>query len=367
MAEAAARVCRMFGLPGRGERTLFCMRIVAVCGALALAAATAHAQLKETITVARVLVDVRVTDYYGKPVQGLEPEDFAVRIGGKAASVESVTWIDEDGSAPPIEEADTVEPLIEPREDERRRGRLLVAFIQTDWARNNFRVVGQMNVRKYVNEFIESLQPEDRVAVFSFDSHLKFRRDFTNDKDDIRAAVEESLYIDYPPPPPLVPNPSLTRRLDRDEMKRAASSERALLLVANALMPIEGPKTLLLIGWGLGRLSGGVVRMTPDWKATRRALDAARVTIFSLDFAAADAHDLAVGLENAAVETGGFYASTFRFPQIAFDRLKRTMSGHYELELRVPEGLKPGAHELTIRMPKHSALYILAPSSVVSR
>lgn len=343
------------------------MRIVAVCSALALAL-TAHAQLQETITVARVLVDVRVTDYHGKPIEGLQPEDFHVRIGGKRANVESVTWVDDDGGAPLPEESDTVEPLIEPREENRRRrGRLIVAFVQTDWARNNFRVVGQMNFRKYANELVESLQPEDRVAVFSFDSYLKFRRDFTNDKDDIRAAIAESLYIDHPGPPPLVPNPALARRLDRAEMKRAASSERALLLVANALMPIEGPKTMLLIGWGLGRLEGGVVRMTPDWKATRRALDAARVTIFSLDFAAADGHDLAVGLETAAEETGGFYASTFRFPQLAIDRLKKTLSGHYELELRVPEGLKPGPHELTIRMPQHSALYILAPTSVTTR
>jgi VWFA-related protein len=346
------------------------MRILAVCGALALALAvgtTGHAQLQETITVARVLVDVRVTDYHGRPIEGLAAEDFKVRIGGKLTTVESVTWVDEHGGAPLPEESDSVEALIEPREEERRRGRLVVVFVQTDWARNNFRVVGQMNFRKYANELIESLQPEDRVAVFSFDSHLKFRRDFTSDKDAVRAAIAESLFIDFPPPPPAVPNPSLARRLERDAMKRAASSERALLLVANALTPIEGPKTMLLIGWGLGRLEGGTVRMTPEWKATRRALDAARVTIFALDVAAADGHDLAFGLETAAEETGGFYASTFRFPQIAIDRLKRTMSGHYELELRVPEGLKPGPHELSIRMPRHSAVHILAPSSVVSR
>jgi len=55
----------------------------------------ALAQYEETITVARILIDVRVTDMAGNPVMNLTAEDFDVRLGGKSAKVESVTWVSE--------------------------------------------------------------------------------------------------------------------------------------------------------------------------------------------------------------------------------------------------------------------------------
>ena len=42
----------------------------------------------------------------------------------------------------------------------------------------------------------------------------------------------------------------------------------------------------------------------------RRALTAARATVFSLDMTVADTHSVAYGLQRIAEETGGFYASS---------------------------------------------------------
>ncbi|HEX2062177.1 MAG TPA: VWA domain-containing protein [Thermoanaerobaculia bacterium] len=332
--------------------------------ALMLAAALMAQQYEETITVSRVLVDVRVTDHQGNAITGLTPADFHVRIGGKPATIESLEWLDDTGGAAAAPAAE--ESRAEARPASRPRGRLFVVFVQTDFARNNFRLVGQMHFNRYADEFIASLAPEDRVAVFSFDSHLKFRRDFTSDKEDLGKALREALLIDRPPPPPAVPSPSLAPRLDREAMRRVTTSEDALLLVANALSPIDGPKQLLLIGWGLGRYSRGTVWMLPEWKATRAALDAARVTIFSLDTAWADYHDLELGLQSAARETGGFYAKTYKFAGAAVERLQRTLAGHYELELRVPQELKPGTHRLDVRV-KRRGITVLAPSTVIAR
>ena len=84
------------------------------------------------------------------------------------------------------------------------------------------------------------------------------------------------------------------------------------------------------------------------------------------DTTAADGHDLAFGLATAAVQTGGYYASTYRFVHAAVARLERTLSGRYELELRVPPTLKPGAYALTFRVKRRGAV-ILAPTTVVVR
>ena len=106
--------------------------------------------------------------------------------------------------------------------------------------------------------------------------------------------------------------------------------------------------------------------MKRDWKAARYALDAARVSIFALDTSYADYHDLELGLQAAAAETGGFYAKTHLFPGIAVERLQRTLSGHYELTLRAAESLRPDTHALDVRVKRRGAR-VLAPMSVVIR
>lgn len=341
------------------------MRTLAIgCAISLLAAASAFAQFGETITVSRVLVDVRVTNTRGVPLRDLTPDDFIVKIGDADSRVESVMFIDEttngiDEPAPIPDETGQTQP-------DPRRGRLFIVFVQTDFARNASRVSGQMHFNRYAGHFVESLQPDDRVAVFSFDSHLKFRLDFTSDKEIVANAIYRSLRIDEPPPPPIVHSPALAPRLDRDTMKRVVSSEAALLLIGNALIPIQGPKNLLLLGWGLGERTPMGVEMRREWTAPRRALDAARVTLFAFDTSVADYHDLEIGLQTAARQTGGFYAKTHVFPEIGLERLERTLTARYELELRVPASLKPGTHDLDIRV-KRRGTTVLAPSSIVAR
>lgn len=233
-------------------------------------AVAALGQYRETITVQRIFVDVRITDDFGEPIFGLTPDDFEVRVGDTLASVESATWVDVTTGTRIAARADGAEPVIEHAADDAPRGRLFVVFVQTDFGRNGVRVSGHMNFRKRAEEFIASLEPEDRVAVFSFDSHLKFRLDFTSDKEQVNEAIRQSLRIDHPPPP-VVHSPALASRLDREEMKRAANSETALHLVANALNPIDGPKNLVLMGWGLGEKIGRMVMMKWESKITHAA------------------------------------------------------------------------------------------------
>src|SRR5579872_599197 len=241
---------------------------------------------QEKIVVERILVDARVTDLKGNPVLGLTPADFEVRIDGKAASVASVDWIPETAAARALADID------QPKQVEVNtsmdvpapQGRLFIFFFQTDFARNVSRVAGQMEILQRIDDFLDFLEPEDRVAVLSFDSHLKFRLDFSDDKHQIAAAMLDALLINEPNPPPIVPMPSLRRLLDPAAMKKAATSEEALLLVGNALQPIPGPKSLILFGWGLGQLMGGEVWMGRAYVPARTALEAARVSVFSLDF-----------------------------------------------------------------------------------
>jgi VWFA-related protein len=330
---------------------------------LAVLAFPAAAQFRESITVARALIDVRVTDFDGDAMSDLTADDFEVTIGGKKAEILSATWIEDTGQP---DNPTTSQPDNPDRPTARSPGRLFIYFIQTDFARASERIRGQMHFFLYAEEMVEMLEPEDRVAVFSFDSHLKFRLDFTSDKEAILDATRAALLIDHPSSPPIVPAPSLASRLDRQEMKRAADSESALLILGNALRNIPGPKSMILMGWGLGELTLVGVRMKPKYKIARNALDAARVTIFALDTTFADYHSLEAGLGQAAEDTGGFYAKTHNFPKHAITRLRRTLAGHYELELRRPNALKPGTHALNVRVKRRGAV-VLAPNTWMDR
>jgi len=322
---------------------------------------------QESITVERIIVDARVTDAAGDPITGLTAADFKVKIDGKLSRIESLEWIPENAAARELAEVEKAPAEVNTGMDiPPPQGRLLVFFIQTDFSRVAMRAGGQMKAMAVIDDLLDGLDEDDRVAVVSFDSHLKFRLDFTSDKRQIKDAMEASMLIDEPPPPPVVPMPSIARRLDPQAMKNASSDEKALLIVANALNPIPGPKSLILLGWGLGRYTSQGVRMTPDYGPARIALESARVSVFSLDITLADSHTLSAGLGKVAGDTGGFYASMNTFPQIALDRLKRTLAGHYELEVRKPETSVKGYHSIEVTTIKRGAV-VMARTSYVDR
>ncbi|HYR29253.1 MAG TPA: hypothetical protein VEU30_12360, partial [Thermoanaerobaculia bacterium] len=156
------------------------MRRLAALLAL-LISPTLLAQYGETLTVERILLDVRVTNFSGEAVMGLETGDFEVTIGGRKTDVLSVTWVDESGGQQLLDEDD--QPAAQPAPDnpptgqpanpkpQLPAGRLFVYFIQTDFGREWTRVRGQMGFMRHAERLVEMLGPNDRVAVFSFDSH----------------------------------------------------------------------------------------------------------------------------------------------------------------------------------------------------
>jgi VWFA-related protein len=318
----------------------------------------------EQITVERILVDARVTDFGGEPITDLKLDEFEVRIDGRIAKIESAEWIPETiaaRAAAGIDEEEYRRPQVI-GDVPAPQGRLFIYFIQTDFARNASRTAGQMQFLPYAEKMIDALEEGDRVAVLSFDSHLKFRLDFSDRKGDIMNEVRNALMVNEPRVPPAVPSPSLARRLDAEEMKRCTSSDEAFILLANALRHVPGPKSMILFGWGLGIRSGRMVHMHKKYPIAKYALDTARVTVFALDMSIADYHDLEIGLKKAAADTGGFYQKTHIFPQIAVNRLERTLSGHYELEVRKPELEKLGTHTIDVRVKRRGAT-VMARSS----
>ncbi len=305
---------------------------------------------REEARVDRVILDAFVTDKRGDAMPGLAAADFRVIVDGKSLSLESAEWLSaESPEVEPAREADAfaAEP---PPTAQVAPGRLLIFLFQTDFVPT--RLLGLMRMSIQAKKFLDTLFPTDRVAVLSFDSHLKLRQDFTADREKIVAAIHAALRTGREAPVPPQPGPSLARNFDFAGALRAVTPERALELISKAAAPIPGGKSMLFFGWGLGTiggLTGPGVKDIEDFSAALPALARARITIFSLDVTDADYHTLQHSLENISDLTGGSYLKTNIFPSLAIDRVRRAIEGRYVLVFVKPPG-PHGYHDVRVSL-----------------
>jgi VWFA-related protein len=335
------------------------MRRAATLALVALAARAAAGQepadrrgaVREQAVVERVILDAHVTGPDGNPIPNLGTADFLVTIDGKPVVLESVDWL--PAGTPEVDAAAIA--AVAPAGDgaaleDVAPGRLIVFFFQTEHEIS--RLTGLLRMGLQAHRFLATLQPTDRVAVVSFDSKLKLRQDFTDDRAKIDAAIDAAIRRGDPPAPDPDSHPALAKHLDQAAARKCATPERALEVLARALVPIAGGKTLLYFGWGLGTVGGMTGPNASEQKAWTEAMyrmSEARTTIFTLDVTDADYHSLEGSIQQIAELTGGTYYKTHLFPDLAMNLVGKAISGRYVLVLVKPPGPR-GEHSVEIAL-----------------
>ena len=286
----------------------------------------------DEITVEIHNVTVRVVDSFGEPLRDLRPDDLTLKIGRQEIPIHALDWVSsaapEGFVSPEVRNPTggrhyTLTPGAPP-------GRTVVFFVQTDFEPT--RIQGHMRLLPLIDQMLDDLHPDDRVAVFTYDSHLKLWQDFTRDREATRGIFFDAIRPGGDPRPQRpFRGPSILRHFDVDDARGVAEPEKALTMAARALQHIPGPKDMIFVGWGLGIYRGGTVHMPPSYTDTVAALIDAEITVFVLDVSQADWHALEHGLRNVAAHTGGTYQSTLHYPSQATKRLSRTLTGHYVL------------------------------------
>lgn len=307
---------------------------------------------EDEITVSLVTVTVRAVDALGRPILGLGPEDFRVRVGRREVPVAAVDWygagsVDPGTPAPEPTAPPAAEPAGPSPPATRPPGKLVVFFVQADL--NPTRISGQLRLRPYTAELLDTLDPEDRMAVVSFDSHLHLRQDFTRDREAVYSAIDRGMLYGSSETGPGEGEVALADSFDPAAAFDAASPERGLEVMAEALEALPGEKVVVYLGWGLGRFGSFGVTMTPAFAPAVRALRRAKATVFVLDVTSADYHSLEVGLEAVAAQTGGTYAKTHVLTGLATDFLAQAISGHYVLTIDA-EALTEQRGEITVEL-----------------
>ncbi|MFP5286574.1 MAG: hypothetical protein ACLGI9_12605 [Thermoanaerobaculia bacterium] len=301
-------------------------------------------QFGEEITVSLISMTVRAVDGRGRPITGLGPEDFRVRVGKKEVPVVGVDWFSSGEPAPAAEAPGVTATAVD---EPRPAGKLVVFWVQSDFEPT--RVSGQLRLWPYIDEFIQTLHPADRMAVISYDSHLHLRQDFTQDLEAVHAAVYRGMLHGDSETGAGSGEVSLIGSFDVQAANEAASPERALEVTAEALDDLPGEKIIVYLGWGLGRFGSFGVQMTPAFYPAVRALRRANIPVFVLDVTSADYHSLEVGLEAVAHATGGTYQKTHVLTGLATDFLAQAISGHYVITID-PDTVPPKGGPVTVEL-----------------
>ena len=336
-------------------------RIIVVVLLLAVAATLAQSlpeptqtdeevRFQDAIEVKRVQLVVRAIDGKGEPILGLAPEDFRLTVDGFEVVPESVDWFEGSGLPDAGLASEAAANEISPAGDlpiPELPGRRIVLFFQLDFERHRLR--GLMRMAKHAEDLIATLEGDDRMAVVTFTSHLQVRADFTDDRKLLRQAVQATELFSDPGEVVRSDEVSLLGAMDGQAARDAAWPETALAVLGEALGTIDGEKTIVIFGWGIGKFSRTGVQMRRDWGRARDAMESNRTSIFTIDVTQADDHSLAAGLKLVARQTGGMYQPTYHFPQAAVNRVAGALSGYYVLLFAKPTS-SVGYHTVSVEL-----------------
>ncbi len=325
-----------------------------------------QATFGERIEVRLQTYVVRALDGYGDPILGLQPEDFRVTAGKREIPVSALDW---QGYAAPAGAAAAEHPKLAPWPPAPARpataeGRTLVFFVQADINAPN-RTRGHLKLLPLLDEVLATLTPADRVAVVSFDSHLKLRQDLTADRARVKDALWHAVrFGGKPAEEPLEERSPFASRFAREEPEEVATPERAIEKTADALSILPGEKIVVFLGWGLGQYNAGFggTRMTHEYGPALAALSRAHATVFVIDVDDSIYHDLEIGLRQVAADTGGTYEKTTYFPSQATRRLAHAITGYYLLSID-PDRLPPGHPEIRIELKARRGTVLARPTS----
>jgi hypothetical protein len=190
----------------------FAVGAVLLAGGLAVAPEPADPHgstgaFQQSIDVALVSQRVRIVDLGGSPIRGLVPSDLRVRVGKREIPVVALEWVEEGqeevSAAPGAGEAatgDATPPSAVAPAPSPSAGRLVVVFVEADL--HPSRISGQLRLRPYTRALLAGLQANDRVAVVSFDSHLKLWQDFSDDSVATHAAIDRAMLFSEERPVP---------------------------------------------------------------------------------------------------------------------------------------------------------------------
>jgi VWFA-related protein len=300
---------------------------------LSLLAVSGFAQqpnVSEKVDVNLVLIDATVTDVTGHHILGLDKNDFVVTENGKPVAVDTVDYFTNRQAV------DTREDKAAYKVDRVRDDRYFIFFF--DKPEDNQLFADVTRARMAVSKFIDQrMKPGDQAAIVAHDFRLKVYCDFTDNKKQLKAAVDlaatHALGLAGATGTPDLP--SIMRNIDKGKMlKHTGTVYEAIETLADSLRPIHARKELVIFTPGIlandEEVHGPIaLNESRYYRPMIQALNGANVTVYPTNLTL-DAPEVAhQTLTRLAHETGGEY---FRL-NVGFDtplkKVEGETSGYY--------------------------------------
>jgi VWFA-related protein len=318
--------------------------ILVALGALTLPAFSQQQQslpsLSEQIDVNAVLLDVIVTDRKGNHILGLSADDFVIEENGVQQTVDSVDYF-------------TNRRLLTEREEQApfkvehvREDRYFIFFF--DKPDDPSVLFDQLTVaRETVKKFIATdMKETDYVAIAGHDIRLKIYSDFTNDKAQLRKALNDATRFGRGlTAAPAGEGVSILRNMNlHDLIDQTGTVYQAIDFLADSVRPIKARKNLVLFSPGIADREEQVMSGTMLMSRSRyldpalQSLNAANVSVYGVQLQRnVDSTPLYhQRLDEISQSTGGRYFRINVSFKPALQQIEKTNNGYYLVTYRSP-------------------------------
>jgi VWFA-related protein len=255
-------------MAGKGAKTgLICFTAMAFAAFAQLPPKAPEAEPKELVlkaTTRLVQISVIVQNHHGDPVTDLKKEDFQIRDNGKPENI-TVFSVSSSSSTALPQPAQKLPPNIFTNSLEQRPGTpanvtiILLDAINTKWE-------DQSRARMQVVKYLQTINPEDRIGIYTLGNGLKVLHDYTTDSTDLIARLGKYRGQNLPDLSASEPNSmdadmvALNRWMsggggsgaERDfyMINRVNGTLKAIEFIANNLASVPGRKNLIWVSGG---------------------------------------------------------------------------------------------------------------------
>ena len=335
-------------------------------------------QFKTGVNV--VEVDAVVTDRSGRPVRGLQQQDFEVFEDGKPVEVTSFVAVDipeaPSGSAiPPPDRSGSTAASNDQPEDGRV---ILVVLDDYHVAFDAGRIVAAKSV---VRRLVERLGPSDQAAVIATSGTSAMQAEFTSDKARLMQAVDKFFPQSEEGAPGVAGDTRTTAAGPRFGFIHEIKARWAMETLSNAaktlaLIP-HRRKAVLLVSQGLsmsleeiisGREAGGASQAMRDFILTAQR---SNVAVYPVDPCgltedAGCSRDSRDNLRSVAEGTGGFAVLNTNAPETGVERMVAENGTYYLMAYYSPAPPNDGRHHrIRVRL-RREGLEVRAREGYVS-
>ncbi len=335
---------------------------------LALVSVSAVAQepptFGEKLEVNVVLLDAIVTDSSGHQILGLNKNDFVVKENGVEQPIDSLDYFTN-------RQLLTAQEKNAPFKVERiREQRYFIFFFDKPTEARMWDKV--TDARRAAREFVRTqLRPGDKVAVVGHDVRLKVYSDFTDDKKQLIAALNEAgTFGKGITTKSGTRGQSLLASMNMTEMMdKTGTVYEGLEVLGNALRPIEGRKNLILFSPGIYEpgqeiRNGVIMDQSRYYPAMIQSLNSADVTVYAMNLMREDAPDIPAfhqTLEQITADTNGeYYRYAVSFKPL-LKKVEQLNNGYYLITYRAHHARGThGYQKVTVSVRNHPEFQVKA-------